>query len=101
MLSAVPTLSTLSVFQLVGVALQMTVQNFGIKEVIFSQHVDDDQGLFVVKEKSVELRCDFFADGLDIEAKLPGQVRKDLYFALVLHCWLTLHGYRHSVWMVL
>eukprot|EP01048_Picozoa_sp_COSAG05_P008238 COSAG05_NODE_619_length_8315_cov_5.484421_2_plen_644_part_00 len=70
-LAAVPTLATLSPFQLMAVALQMTPEEYGIQDVIFAQHLHDDRGMFVVREGSVELCCDWF--DISIEAKLPGQ----------------------------
>jgi hypothetical protein len=70
-LCAVPTLATLSPFQLLPVALQMTKEDYGIQDTIFTQDVDDDRGLFVVREGSVQLTCNWFEQHL--EAKLPGQ----------------------------
>ena len=70
-LSAVPTLSTLSPFQLLGLGLQMVEETFEPKTKIFEEGAEEDSGVYVVQTGAVQLSCKSIS--VEMEKKVAGQ----------------------------
>ena len=70
-LSAVPTLSALSPFQLLGLGLQMVEEKFESQTQIFEEGAEDSAGVYVVQTGAVQLSCRSMR--VETEKKVAGQ----------------------------
>eukprot|EP01043_Picozoa_sp_COSAG02_P042622 COSAG02_NODE_3637_length_6445_cov_2.109045_2_plen_1386_part_00 len=70
-LTAVPTLSSLSPFQLLGLGLQMVEETFEPKAQIFEEGEEDSAGVYVVQTGAVQLSCRSIR--VETEKKVAGQ----------------------------